>query len=620
MREWSNLAKVVYKRTYSRVKENKELESWDETAERVVQGNVKGHNVPESEIKALLTLIKERKAGPAGRGLWMSGTSAQDRLSGAALTNCWFFTADDWNNYVIAQDMLMLGGGVGFSVENRFSSKLPKIKKDVIITHKLSKDAEFIVPDSREGWCELTRRVLESFFVTGKSFTYSTICVRGAGEPINGFGGISSGPLPIIEFVNNLCGIFYSREGKFLNPIDAADVLTAQASMVVAGNVRRSAILILGDCYDKDFLKIKRWDLGSIPTHRSNANYSVVCEDIEDVHPLFWKTYEVGEAIGIVNRKNIQKYGRMGELKKDTAIGVNPCGEAVLENGEPCNLTEIALPNIESEKEFVTAAKLMHRYAKRVSMEKYYWKVSDSVIKKNRRVGCGITGCLASPLFKPSILNTAYETIQKENIEYSKELEINPSIRTTVVKPSGTWSKLADCMGYDGDHVPISRYIIQRIRFAANDKAISSLREAGHNIEPVIKFDGSVDHNTLVVDFYVEAPEGFPVADEGFDTWKQLDTLLMAQKYWADQSVSTTVYYNKEDIPKLKEWLADNLKCIKTISFMQRSNHGFKQAPKEAITKEQFERLSSKIKSLNDDIGEGEIDEKECAGGQCPIK
>lgn len=621
MKDFSNLSNIVYKRTYSRLKENGQLENWDETAERVVMGNVKGHNVPEKEIQALLKLLRERKAGPAGRGLWMSGTPQQERLSGAALTNCWFFTSDDWNNYVLAQDMLMLGGGVGFSVENRFSSKLPKIKKDVKVVHKATKDAEFIVPDSREGWCELTRRVLESFFVTGRSFSYSTVCVRGAGEPIKGFGGVSSGPLPMIKFVETVCSILSSRAGKSLNPIDTSDILTAIAAMVVAGNVRRSAILILGDCYDKDFLRIKRWDLGTLPAHRSNANYSVVCDDVDDLHPLFWKSYEIGEAIGIVNRRNMQKYGRMGEFKKDTAVGVNPCGEATLENGEPCNLTEIALPNIENEEEFVNAAVLMHRYAKRVTLETYYHKVSNDVIKKNRRVGCGITGCLASPLFNSKSLDRAYEAIQMENIEYSEELGINPSIRTTVIKPSGTWSKLADCKGFDGCNVAGSRWAIQRIRFAANDKIISDLKKAGHHIEPVIKLDGTLDHDTLVADFYVEVPKEFPVYEEGFDTWKQLDTLMMAQKHWSDQSVSITVYYNRDEIPKIKEWLADNLKNIKTISFMSHTDHGFKQAPKESITKEQYEELSSKISPIRDeDISMGDLDNSDCAGGMCPIK
>jgi len=324
MSNWSNLAKIVYKRTYAR-KDNGILENWDQTIERVIQGNIKGHNVSEKEIQDLLRLAKERKALPAGRGLWYSGSPYNERVGGAALNNCWFLDSSEWNNFIIGQDLLMLGGGVGLSVENKFISKLPKVKKDVKIVHELTKDADLIVPDSREGWCELTRRVLESFFVTGKSFCYSTICIRGYGELIKGFGGEASGPLPLIKFIENLNKIFKNREGKYLRPIDGGDIICAIGEMVVSGNVRRSAIILLGDSWDKEYLKAKRWDLGQLPTYRSCANYSVVCDDIEDLHPLFWKTYEHGEPFGLINRNNIQKYGRMGELKKDTAYGINPC-------------------------------------------------------------------------------------------------------------------------------------------------------------------------------------------------------------------------------------------------------------------------------------------------------
>lgn len=621
MKEWSNLARVVYRRTYSR-KDSGTLENWEQTVQRAVMGNVKGKNVPEEEIKELIRLANERKAGPAGRGYWFSGAPSQERIGGAALNNCWFLTADNWEHFVIAQDLLMLGGGVGLSVEHQFSSKLPKIRKDVTILHKGSKDADFIVPDSREGWCELTRRVLESYFVTGRSFTYSTVCVRGYGEPIVGFGGSASGPIPLIKFVENLCSILAPRAGKHMRPIDAADIITATGEMVVSGNVRRSAIIILGDCWDKEYLKAKRWDLGAIPTHRSCANYSVVCSDVEDLHPLFWKTYEQGEPFGLVNRENIQKYGRMGELKPDSAIGVNPCAEATLENGEPCNLTEMALCNMESEEEFIRAARLMQRYAKRVTLENYHHAISAAVIQRNRRTGNGITGCLASPLFNPDTLDRAYAAIQEEDAAYSKELGVPRSKRTTVVKPSGTMSKVLDCMGYEGLHAAYSRYFVQRVRFASNDPLISKLKAAGHYIEPTVKFDGTMDPQTLVADFYVAAPEGQPVADENWDTWKQLDVLKMAQKHWADQAVSVTVYYKREDIPQLKTWLAGNLQHLKSISFLCHSDHGFKQAPKETISEEQYERLSKKIRPIDiEDIGDsGLLADMECAGGVCPVR
>jgi ribonucleoside-triphosphate reductase len=620
LRDWSNLARIVNRRTYAR-KDHGPLETWDQTIFRAIEGNVRGHNVPEQEVKDLIRLAIERKAIPAGRGLWFSGSPAHAKIGGAALNNCWYLNSSDWNNFVVAQDLLMLGGGVGLSVEHRFTSKLPRVKKGVEIVHQPTKDADFIIPDSREGWCELTRRVLESYFVTGRSFSYSTVCLRGYGESIKGFGGLASGPIPLVEFVRNLQTIIGSRSGRHIRPIDAADIITATGEMVVSGNVRRSAIIILGDPWDKEYLRAKRWDLGAIPSYRSCANFSVVCDDFDDLHPLFWQTFEQGEAFGIVNRTNIQRYGRLGEVKKDTAEGVNPCAEATLEPFEPCNLQEIALPNIENEAEFILAARLMHRYGKRVTMENYHHEEINDVVHRNRRVGTGITGCLASSLFTPETLDRAYQAIAKENTAYSAELGIPESIRTTVIKPSGTVSKVLDMNGYEGIHPAYSRYIIQRVRFAANDPLIPLLREAGHYIEPVKKLDGTLDHGTLVVDFYVQAPDGFPVADEGFDTWEQLKYVELAQRHWADQSVSVSVYYKKNEIDKIKDWLGSHIDNIKTISFLCHNDHGFKQAPKEAINKEQFEKLSSKIKPIEiEQTGDGQMEPLECDGGVCPVK
>jgi ribonucleoside-triphosphate reductase (thioredoxin) len=619
--EWSNLAAVVTKRTYAR-KDNGPLENWTDICDRSIAGNTRIVNVSEQERQRLRHFMYERKSTPAGRGLWFSGSPAHHRIGGVALNNCWFLLADDWQNYVIAQDLLMLGGGVGMSVESEFVRSLPRIKKGVVIVHKATKDADFIVPDRREGWCELLRRTLEAFFVTGKGFTYSTVCLRGAGETIKGFGGTASGPLPLIAMVEKICALLIAREGKKVRPIDAGDILCAIAEMVVAGNVRRSALILIGDPWDKEFLKAKRWDLGTLPSYRSAANFSVVCDSVEDLHPSFWKTYEIGEPFGIINRKNIQQFARMGTRKPDTAVGVNPCGEANLEDGEPCNLLENALCNMNDADEFEEGARLMFRYGKRVTMESYHHEKSGEVIARNRRVGVGITGCLSSPLFVPAVLDRVYDAIEQEDIAYSKELGIPLSIRRTTVKPSGTMSKVMDTRGEEGIHPAYSRYMIQRVRFAASDPLVPLLRDAGHHVEPVIRLDGTLDYGTVVVDFYLEAPAGAPVADEDWDTWKQLEVLKMVQRHWSDQSVSVTVYYKKDEIPKLKQWLAENLDEIKTISFLCHDDHGFQQAPKEAISKEQYERLSSRVKPIDvTGIGDGgELDGTECLGGSCPIR
>lgn len=623
-KEMSNLAKIVCARTYSRIKEDGNTETWEEIVRRVIEGNVAQYRgtpyLEPNEEDRLFYYLYNRKAMPAGRGLWFSGTEAQKRLGGIGLNNCYFLACDDYRSFYISQDLLMLGGGVGMSVEHRFVSKLPKVKKNVVIENKETNDADFIVPDSREGWVELTRKILKSFFETGRGFSYSTVLIRGAGEPIKTFGGKASGKIPLIAFVSKLTSILKNRETKNIRPIDALDIVCSIGELVVSGNVRRSALLVQGDCWDKEFLKAKRWDLGNIPTQRAMANLSVVCDDVEDVHPLFWETYRNGEPFGIVNRSNMRKYGRIGEASFDDVWGCNPCAEVQLQSYEGCNLQEIFLPNLNSEQEFIEACRLMHRWGKRVSNEPYHVPETDKIVKKNRRIGTGITGCLQSDLFVPEVLDRGYQAIQKENKEYSKLLGIPESKRVTTIKPSGSVSLVADTTA--GIHPAFSRYYIRRVRFASNDALINILRDAGHKIEPVKRFDGTLDHDTLVVDFPCETPAGTPVADEDWDTWKQLEVLKMVQKHWSDNSVSVTVYYKKEEIEQLKEWLKDNLSDIKTISFLCHNEHGFDQAPYEAITKEEFEKLSKNIRPIKLDSFEAgsDLDNLECQNGVCPIK
>jgi adenosylcobalamin-dependent ribonucleoside-triphosphate reductase len=622
--EMSNLAQVVYKRTYARTLPDGQTENWEQTVKRVIEGNIRKYKGTEfldvNEEERLFYYIYNRKAMPAGRGLWFSGSEAHDKLGGAGLVNCWGATADRIENFVMAQDLLMLGGGVGMSVEHKYVSKLPRPKRDVQVVHKLTKDADFIVPDSREGWVELTRKMLYAFFVSGKGFTYSTILVRGKDEVIQGFGGKASGPAALVEFIEKMCVLLTSRAGKAIRPIDAADMLCLIGEMVVAGNVRRSALLILGDCWDKEYLKAKRWDLG-VPSQRGMANFSVVCDDIEDLHPSFWETYKNGEPFGIVNRANIQAFGRMGEEKRDTAVVVNPCAEIGLENGEPCNLTELFLPNLNSVEEFKEAARLMFRWSKRVTCEDYHNPTNEKVIKKNRRVGVGITGCLQNtPLFKPEVLDQVYKVIQKENKEYSKQLGVPESIRTTTVKPSGTVSLVGDVT--PGIHPAYSRHYVRRVKFAASDDIVPILREAGHHVEPQINVDGTTNYGTLVFKFPVKIDDSIPCADEDWDTWKQLEVLKMVQKHWSDNSVSVTVYYSKDELDKLKTWLRDNLSELKTISFLCHDDHGFLQAPYEPITEEEYNTMANSLKPLSlKNLKAGQdVEVDDCAGGSCPIK
>jgi len=249
-------------------------------------------------------------------------------LDGGILTgNCFFTNVSKPSDFLFIFENLMLGGGIGFSVKKEHVYEFPKVKENVIIEHKNTKDADFIVPDSREGWIAVLDKIFDSFFNSGKSFSYSTLLLRGRGEPIKTFGGISSGPVVLVDGIKDICNVLKERSGKKVRSIDVLDICNIIGQTVCSGNVRRSAEMALGDVDDILFLRAKRWDTGKIPNWRAMSNNTVECDDIEDLQPMFWEGYKGnGEPYGLFNLKNSKKYGRIGEENYDASgEGLNPC-------------------------------------------------------------------------------------------------------------------------------------------------------------------------------------------------------------------------------------------------------------------------------------------------------
>lgn len=237
---FNGLGYIVYKRTYSRTKDDGTAEEWHETVARCINGAQEiGANYTKEEAERLYDLVFNLKCNFAGRMLWQLGAPTVKRYGGASLLNCWYVSMNEPEDFAFVFENLMLGGGVGFSVQRVDVHELPKIKNDVVVEHRCVKDADFIVPDSREGWVSLMRKITDAFFVSGKSFTYSTILVRGAGEKIEGFGGTASGPGILVEGMQKIIQVFQGRAGKKLRSLDVLDINNIIGSIVVAGNVRR---------------------------------------------------------------------------------------------------------------------------------------------------------------------------------------------------------------------------------------------------------------------------------------------------------------------------------------------------------------------------------------------
>lgn len=617
---FNGLGYVVYKRTYARLKEDGTTEEWHETVARCVRGAQKiGAKYTKEEAERLFDHIFNLRCNFAGRMLWQLGTSTVDRFGLASLLNCWFCSMTTPEDFCFVFEHLMLGGGVGFSVKREDIHELPRIKQNVNVTHEVTKDADFIVPDSRQGWVQLLRNVLDAFYQSGKSFSYSTILVRGSGEPINGFGGTASGPKILVDGIDKMVQIFQSRAGKKLRSIDVLDINNVIGSIVVAGNVRRSAQIAIGDPDDFLYLRAKRWDLGNIPNWRAMSNNSIYADSFSQISDSVWDGYTGnGEPYGFVNLPLSKQYGRLKDKVADNCAGFNPCAEISLADGEACNLAELYLNNITSKEELTDCAILLYKTQKAVWNLPALYEKTTKIVSKNRRIGLGVTGVCQS-LDKIDWLDACYNQLKKFDKEWSKQLHVPASIKLTTVKPSGTLSLLAGAT--PGVHPGYSQYYIRRVRMSSSDGLVKLCREAKYKVEYAVNFDGTEDRSTVVVEFPCTAGASTILAKD-MTAIQQLELVKKLQTEWADNSVSVTVYYKSDELPEIKNWLHNNYESsMKTVSFLLHSEHGFAQAPYEEITEEQYSVMVKRVVPIkNIQINGEDIQTDECASGACPIK
>ena len=621
---WGEVGYATYKRTYSRPMKDG-TEEWSDTVDRVVEACNKqlSCNFSESDQEEVRNIMLSLKGTVAGRFLWQLGTKTVDRLGLPSLQNCAFTVVDEpIRPFTWAFEMLMLGGGVGYNIQREHVYQLPKVRRKVKIENVNDNGADFIVPDSREGWTELLKRVLEASFITGEGFTYATHLIRPAGSKIKGFGGTASGSGDLIWGMQEINSILNNNSNKRLQPIHCLDVMNIIGKIVVAGNVRRSAQIALGDSDDLEYLRAKRWDLGGIPNWRAMSNNSVVCDDISQLPEEFWEGYKGnGEPYGLINLESSRRMGRTGETEypDPNVMGYNPCAEQSLEPYETCCLAEIYLPNIESEKELKKVARYLYRINKHSLAIKCSVKETEEVVHKNMRMGIGVTGYLQATEEQRNWLPSCYDYLREYDKEYSRINGFPASIKLTTVKPSGTLSLLAGVT--PGAHPGYSEYYIRRIRMSADSELVGVRRHNGFDIEYVRNFDGTEDHSTVVVSFPCKFPKGTKFAGD-MTAVDQLEVITRLQAEWSDNSVSVTVYYKKEELDAIKDWLSNHYYNVKSVSFLLHNEHGFDQAPLEEIDKKTYndmKKRSTPIQSLKD-IKMEDIEISDCDTGACPVR
>ena len=629
---WGPLGYVTFKRTYSRrLSEFQEdatgTEEWFQTCRRVIEGmfdmqkqHVYRLGLEWNDAKAQKTAkdaydrLFNLKWTPPGRGLWMMGTKFVNERTAAGLFNCAFRSTREINTkggYLFAwmMDALMLGIGVGFDTLGAGTLTIdePEWTQDTLV-----------IADSREGWVDSVEMLLNGFFFGTKVPQFDYSAIRPAGALINGFGGTSSGHGPLKELHESLINLYQNRAGELITSIDIVDTENLIGRCVVAGNVRRSAALALGNHEDFDYLQMKN-DPEKLAHHRWGSNNSFHAIVGQDYTWHAEQSQNNGEP-GYIWLDNARTRGRFADPPRDddqNVMGFKPCVEQQLEDAELCCLVETFPTKHDDYEDYLATLKIAYLYGKTVTLANTHWPETNAKMLKNRRIGLSQSGVVQAfnKLGRRTVLqwcDNAYNYVRELDKQYSDWLCIPQSVRMTSIKPSGTVSLLNGST--PGIHYPEDEYYIRRIRFGSDSDMLPALRAAGYKIEK--------DHyspNTMCVEFPVHE-EHFQKGKREISMWEQLEIAAQYQHYWADNSVSITVTFKPEEAGDIKTALEMYESRLKAVSFLRYEETGYVQAPYEPITREQYEEMSKNITPVHRfTTEEGGAGTKFCDSDHCEL-
>lgn len=629
----NSLGELTYARTYSRIKPDGTNESWADTVRRVVEGTYEiqrrhavANDRPWDEQKAIESAqemfdrIFNFKFLPPGRGLWMMGTNyVMERDNGAPLNNCAFISTEELKEgsaypFTFLMDMSMLGVGVGFDTLGAGAKVYGRHKEGFV----------FAIPDSREGWVESVGLLIEAYLRGAPMPKFDYSLIRKAGEPIKGFGGTASGPAPLKKLHSRIHMVMRHavESGGELNSRNIVDIQNMIGACVVAGNVRRSAELALGEWGDKDFINLKNYETNPERAEwgwASNNTVVVRNGDEVDYEALAERISDNGEP-GLFYIDVARKFGRIGD-EPDYAdmrvAGTNPCAEQMLESGELCTLVEVFPTRCTDIVDFLRTLKFAYLYAKTVTLIETHDERTNEVMRRNRRIGTSVSGAVqfihrdGEDTLK-QYLRAGYGYIDNLDRKYSRWLDVPESVRKTTVKPSGTVSLLAGAT--PGVHYPTADYYIRRIRLQEGHPLVAKLIEAGYHVE-----QDTYSDNTLVVEMPVKG-EGLPT-EYDVSVFDKADLATFMAEHWSDNGVSCTITFQPHESRYLETVLRNNEGKWKTVSFMPIAKKTFAQMPYEEISKEQYEQMIDGLKLIDftDSGTDGEMEEF-CQTDICQIK
>jgi len=624
------LAEFVYYRTYSRwIDEEGRRETWIETVERFMKfmhENL-GSRLSEEDYRELHQAILRQEVMPSMRLMWGAGRAA--RTTNVCAYNCSYIAPTQLTDFAEIMYLSMCGTGVGFSVESQTVQQLPIVQRQ---TGK--KLPNHIIEDSKEGWGNALTLGLKAWY-DGKDIEFDYSKIRPAGALLKTMGGRSSGPEPLKSLLDFARATIITRQGKRLSNLDVHDVICKIGEVVVAGGVRRSALISLSDLDDEEMRDAKKGQFYMTHPQRSMANNSAAYNEKPSSTAFLREWLALAESgsgeRGIFNRGGLQYQmpkRRWNNFKKYLATcGTNPCGEIILRSRSFCNLTEVVARTADTAESLLRKmrlATLLGTYQSTLTHFPYLSKKWKKNCEEERLLGVSITGQWDCPAVRNAeTLQKLQEQARETNKKYARKFGIHASYCITCVKPSGTVSQLVDASS--GMHPRHAPYYIRRIRISATDPLFEMMKDQKFPYHPEVGQNMGVA-TTYVLEFPVKAPEG-AVCKDNVSARDQLLHWKLVKENYTEHNPSVTISVGNDEWIATANWLYDHWDMLGGLSFLPREDHVYQMAPYEEISKEQYEALVEKMPKIDFShiISYEEADHTEgakevaCVGGVCEL-
>ncbi len=604
---------IIYMKYARYLPAEKRRETWPEICQRYELMMIEKYPAIEKEIRQWMRFVYNKEVLPSMRAMQFAGTAIARNHS--RIYNCAYLPMDDIHAFSETLFLLLGGTGVGYSVQYHHVEKLPAIRK-------AEKTRKFLIGDSLEGWADAIKVLMKAHFGLSDylpEFDYSDIRPKGA--RLVTAGGKAPGPEPLKICVAHVQAVLDRKnDGEKLTPLECHDILCYLANAVLAGGIRRSAMIALFSADDEEMLTCKFGNWWELNEQRGRANNSVVLPRDTTTREEFFTLWKKIEFSGS---------GEPGfYFTNDTDWGTNPCCEIALRPFQFCNLCEVNVSDIFDQQELnerARAAAFLGTLQAGFTNFHYLREVWRETTEEDALIGVGMTGIASGRVSKYDLRETA-DVVKQMNLDISSKIGIQFAARNTTIKPSGTTSIVLGTSS--GIHAWHNDYYLRRVRIGKNE-ALYTYLLVNH---PELVEDDIMNSKQAIIAIPQQAPEGSIVRTE--DVMQLLERIKRFNSDWVRNgfrrgsnanNVSATVSIQEGDWKKVGEWMWENKASYHGLSVLPFDSGNYMQAPFEDITDEQFTKLEESLKAIdltsvyeNDDETDHKA-EAACAGGACTI-